>query len=111
MHAGIDLDDDQAIEDQERRLTTAMWATFVPAGLIGAMASWVRLNYYHVIVLNRFRCAARARMLLERLACSMQLLCTVHTAGGCCGPASAGADTECDACRCGVLQLTALHCT
>lgn len=55
MHAGIDLRDDQAIQDQEDRLTTAMWATFVPAGLLGAMASWIRLSYFNWTVLNRFK--------------------------------------------------------
>ncbi len=38
-------------------LTTIMWATFFPMGCLGALLSYLRLRYFMVTVLNRFRCA------------------------------------------------------
>ncbi|KAL6762968.1 hypothetical protein V8C86DRAFT_516034 [Haematococcus lacustris] len=52
---GVDLSDDHATLRHQARLTTVMWATFFPVGLLGALASWLRLRYFHRTVLQRFR--------------------------------------------------------
>jgi hypothetical protein len=36
-------------------LTGAMWGTFIPAGLLGAGASYLRLRYFRIKVLHRFK--------------------------------------------------------
>ncbi|KAJ9516874.1 hypothetical protein QJQ45_027276, partial [Haematococcus lacustris] len=43
----------------QEQLTLVMWVGLVPAGLAGALAGWIRLRYFMVTVVNRFRHAPR----------------------------------------------------
>ncbi len=57
----MDLSDDSATYSWAQRWTTVMWATFVPAGLLGALASYLRLRYFSHSVLSRFRQVSSAK--------------------------------------------------
>ncbi|GFH07471.1 PAS domain-containing protein, partial [Haematococcus lacustris] len=50
----VNLSGQQSAEVQEQ-LTLVMWVGLVPAGLAGALAGWMRLRYFMVTVVNRFR--------------------------------------------------------
>ncbi|KAL6764390.1 hypothetical protein V8C86DRAFT_1586354 [Haematococcus lacustris] len=54
----VNLSGQQSAEVQEQ-LTLVMWGGLVPAGLAGALAGWMRLRYFMVTVVNRFRHAPR----------------------------------------------------
>ncbi|KAJ9516689.1 hypothetical protein QJQ45_015158, partial [Haematococcus lacustris] len=54
----VNLSGQQSAEVQEQ-LTLVMWVGLVPAGLAGALAGWMRLRYFMVTVVNRFRHAPR----------------------------------------------------
>jgi hypothetical protein len=53
-HAGWDAADEVASASTVQRVTTAMWALTVPAGLVGALASWLRARYLTHTVLPKF---------------------------------------------------------
>jgi hypothetical protein len=53
--AGADLSIPQQAQQLVSSLTTIMWATFVPMGCLGALLSYLRLRYFMVTVLNRFK--------------------------------------------------------
>jgi hypothetical protein len=40
---------------QRSTYTKVMWGTFIPAGLLGALASYLRLRYFMTTVLQRFK--------------------------------------------------------
>lgn len=56
----VDKTDHGAVYHWQQRLTIILWAGMAPMALFGALASWLRLRYYTVTVLNRFRCACRS---------------------------------------------------
>jgi hypothetical protein len=47
--------DPASLEEVEGALTTTMWATFVPAGLLGGWASYMRLKRFNETGLRGFR--------------------------------------------------------
>ncbi len=73
--AGVDLSDDSATYSWAQRWTTVMWATFVPAGLIGALASYLRLRYFTHYVLTRFRQGSSVRVACVRACMTLLLTC------------------------------------
>jgi hypothetical protein len=60
MFAGWDAADEEASQAAMGKLTAVMWGTWVPMGLLGALASWLRLRYFTHRVLPKFRQAAGA---------------------------------------------------
>jgi hypothetical protein len=53
---GADPDDQDSLDGQKAALTYAMWATFVPMGLLGAWVSHLRLSRFMNHGLQCFRC-------------------------------------------------------
>jgi hypothetical protein len=53
--AGWDASDDVASEAAVKKLTAAMWGTFIPMGCLGALASWLRLRHFQRNVLEQFK--------------------------------------------------------
>jgi hypothetical protein len=35
-----------------------MWTTFLPAGIVGALAGFLRLRYFQTTVMARFKCGS-----------------------------------------------------
>jgi hypothetical protein len=55
---GANPDDLDSLNSQRTALTNAMWATFVPMGLLGAWVSHLRLKFFTGKSLQRFKSAA-----------------------------------------------------
>jgi hypothetical protein len=55
---GANPDDQDSLDGQKAALTYAMWATFVPMGLLGAWVSHLRLKFFTGKSLRRFKSAA-----------------------------------------------------
>jgi hypothetical protein len=54
---GADPDDQDSLDGQKAALTYAMWATFVPMGLLGAWVSHLRLKFFTGKSLQKFKSA------------------------------------------------------
>jgi hypothetical protein len=52
---GADPADQDSLDGQKAALTYAMWATFVPMGLLGAWVSHLRLQYFMGRSLQSFK--------------------------------------------------------
>mmetsp|Transcript_29309 Transcript_29309/g.64857 ORF Transcript_29309/g.64857 Transcript_29309/m.64857 type:complete len:2212 (+) Transcript_29309:218-6853(+) len=55
---GVDRSDPDEVSEYRRKLTIALVAGLVPVAGLGALASYMRLRFYRVVLVNRFRNAA-----------------------------------------------------
>ncbi|KAL6757720.1 hypothetical protein V8C86DRAFT_1620236 [Haematococcus lacustris] len=52
---GVDQNNPKEVSDFRNIMTTLLWAGFVPAGLAGAIASYLHTHYWAVTVVGKFR--------------------------------------------------------
>jgi hypothetical protein len=52
---GAEKDNQESLNAYRDSLTNAMWGTFVPMGLVGAAASYMRLRHFRAKVLQKFK--------------------------------------------------------
>jgi hypothetical protein len=55
LYAGYPEVDDES-SAMRQTVTIVMYATMVPAGIVGGVASWMRQHYFSTYVLPLFRC-------------------------------------------------------